>query len=221
MASHAVLPVAGWAAWDGDAAPDVSFVEPLLRRRLSHLDRIALHVLHACARQDEKASLVFASRHGELARSAELLAQLARDEVPSPMAFSLSVLNAAVGLYGIARADRSPSTAVSAGSATFPMALLEAASQAMTEPGATVLLAFADERPPEVYRGLVDAPRAAHAIGVRMQAGAEGVDMAWEPSEREEAEEAGPEGFLSCLRGGSPATWHGGGAAWRWSRHAA
>src|ERR1043166_10061890 len=109
-----VAPGGAWRAGEDEAAPPLGFIEPQLRRRLSLLDRIALHVAHACVKQGEAVRVVFASRHGELARSAELLAQLAAGAIASPMAFSLSVLNAAPGLYGIARKDRSASTALSA-----------------------------------------------------------------------------------------------------------
>jgi len=223
MDSQIALPVAACATWragDEEAAPSVGFIEPQLRRRLSLLDRIALHVAHSCVKNGEAVRVVFASRHGELARSAELLAQLASSEMPSPMAFSLSVLNAAPGLYGIARKDRSASTAVSAGVETLPMALIEAAAQAWAEPEVPVVVAFADEPPPSVYRSLVDRPRHAYAIGVRLQAGAERtVTMHWAPSERDDEPEAAPEAFRVCIESGIDTAWHGGGRAWHWTQH--
>ena len=224
MHSQIALPVAACAAWragEDEAAPPVGFIEPQLRRRLSLLDRIALHVAHACVKDGEAVRVVFASRHGELARSAELLAQLAAAEMPSPMAFSLSVLNAAPGLYGIARKDRSASTAVSAGAETFPMALIEAAAQAWGEPNVPVVVAFADEPPPAVYRALVDTPRRAHAIGVRLDARAakHSVTMRWTPSDRDEQPEAAPEAFRACVENGADTAWHGGGRAWHWTQH--
>jgi hypothetical protein len=173
MVDSILVPISKWATWGEEGCntqPQIGFIDALVRRRLSFLDRIALHVANACVAEGEPVHLVFASRHGELARSAELLAQLARGELPSPMSFSLSVLNAAAGLYGIARKDRSPATAVSAGEATFPLALLEGAAQALAYPEAAVVVAFADEPPPEVYRPLVDSPRAAQAIAVRREA---------------------------------------------------
>jgi hypothetical protein len=224
MDSQIALPVAAWAAWragEDEAAPPVGFIEPQLRRRLSLLDRIALHVAHACVKNGEAVRVVFASRHGELARSAELLAQLAAAEMPSPMAFSLSVLNAAPGVYGIARQDRSASTAVSAGAATLPMALIEAAAQAWAEPDVPVVVAFADEPPPAVYRALVDTPRRAYAMGLRLDArtAKRSVTMSWEPSERDEEPEAAPPALLACLENADDATWHGGGRAWHWTQH--
>lgn len=223
MHSQIALPVAActtWRAGEEEAAPPVGFIEPQLRRRLSLLDRIALHVAHACVKDGEAVRVVFASRHGELARSAELLAQLASSEMPSPMAFSLSVLNAAPGLYGIARKDRSASTAVSAGVETFPMALIEAAAQVRAEASVPVIVAFADEPPPAVYRALVDTPRHAYAIGVRLQAGADRtVTMQWAPSDRDDEPEAASDAFRACVENGIDTSWHGGGRGWHWTQH--
>ena len=223
MDSQVTLPVAAWAAWrptTSDASPQVGFIDPQVRRRLSLLDRIALHVTHACVKQGEAARLVFASRHGELGRSAELLTQLAADEVPSPMAFSLSVLNAGIGLYAIARKDRSASTAISSGNGSFPMALIEAAAQASSDAEGAVVCTFADEPPPAVYRELVDSPRAAYALAVRLEPNAthRAVRMRWEPSDVEDDAEAATEAFIACLEGGAAASWRGGGSAWHWTQ---
>jgi hypothetical protein len=164
---------------------------------------------------------VFASRHGELARSAELLAQLAHGELPSPMSFSLSVLNAAAGLYGIARKDRSPATAVSSGEATFPLALVEAAAQALSNPAAAVVLAFADEPPPAVYQPLVDSPRNAHAIAVRLEAKKpqRALDLSWSKGEGEDAPEEAVWRFARSLNDGRAGSWSANGQRWQWSFH--
>mgnify|MGYP002138405196 CR=1 FL=1 len=84
------LPVAGWNAWDGRAergthrGRELDQIEPLLRRRLSPLGRTALASAFACTRGESAVRMVFASRHGELARSADLLKAIARDEDLSP-----------------------------------------------------------------------------------------------------------------------------------------
>src|SRR5690242_17117038 len=204
MESQVALPVASWATWratDQEASPQVAFIDPQIRRRLSLLDRIALHVAHSCVRPGEQVRTIFASRHGELARSAELLGQLADDEGASPMAFSLSVLNAAVGLYGIARKDRSASTALASGEDTLPMALVEAAAQAWDGEASPVVLTYADEPPPAIYRTLVDSPRSAHALAVRLDASEarHTVVMSWRQSDAEDDPEAAPRAFLDCL----------------------
>lgn len=218
-----IVPVCSWATWGGkdcNTQPQVGFIEPLVRRRLSFLDRIALHVANACVSEGEPVRMVFASRHGELARSAELLAQLAVDELPSPMSFSLSVLNAAAGLYGIARKDRSPATAVSSGEATFPLALVEAAAQAWEQRDATVVLAFADEPPPPVYETLVDSPRGAHAIALRLDSREPrvAVRLSWSPGSGADDPEQAVWKFARCLTDGDPGSWSGPAHDWHWRR---
>ena len=219
-----LVPVSKWATWGDEGCspqPQVGFIEPLLRRRLSVLDRIALHVANACVSEGEPVHLVFASRHGELARTAELLTQIAADALPSPMGFSLSVLNAAAGLYGIARKDLSPATAVSAEEATFPLALVEAAAQAWSDPAASVVLAFADEPPPAVYQELVTTPRTAHGIGLRLEARAPKVkiEMSWSEGEGEGEQEAAVAAFMRCVTEGARTHWSGRGHTWRWVPH--
>ena len=219
-----VVPVSRWATWgeeESSAQPQVGFIEPLVRRRLSFLDRIALHVANACVAEGEQVHLVFASRHGELARSAELLAQLAAGELPSPMSFSLSVLNAAAGLYGISRKDRSPATAVSSGEATFPLALVEGAAQAQKNPDATVVVAFADEPPPDVYKSVVDSPRNAHAIAVRLEARKpqRAVDLSWSEGEGDDAPEEMVWRFARSLADGRAGSWSANGQRWQWRAH--
>lgn len=219
-----VLPVVAWATWGREQCnkqPEVSFIEPMIRRRLSFLDRIALHVANACVPEGKPVRLVFASRHGELARCAELLAQLAAEELPSPMAFSLSVLNAAPGLYGIARKDLSASTAISAEEASFPLALVEAAAQAWSDPDSPVVLAFADEPPPPAYQELVDTPREAHGIGLRLDARQPRlqVEMSWSAGSGEGGQEDAVLSFVSCLAEGARASWTGRGHTFSWSPH--
>jgi beta-ketoacyl synthase-like protein len=223
-AQSILVPVSRWATWgdkDCSTQPQIAFIEPLVRRRLSFLDRIALHVANACVAEGEPVHLVFASRHGELARSAELLAQLAAGELPSPMSFSLSVLNAAAGLYGIARKDRSPATAMSSGEATFPLALVEASAQALKNPQATVVLAFADEPPPAVYQTLVDSPRAAHAIALRLEArnATHAVELSWSSAEGEDAPEEAVWRFAHSLEQRKAGAWSNNGQQWQWRFH--
>ena len=51
-----LVPVSKWATWGEEGCspqPQVGFIEPLVRRRLSFLDRIALHVANACVAEGE------------------------------------------------------------------------------------------------------------------------------------------------------------------------
>jgi len=220
-------PVIRWMAWDAhpqrNAAPpssDLDFVEPLLRRRLSPLARMSLKVAHDCVRDLASVRMVYASRHGELNRTTEMLQDLAAGEPVSPASFSTSVLNASAGLFSIARQDRAPSTAVSAGEESFGFGLLEACLQLADRPQDPVLLVFADEPIPDIY-GEADAD-CAHAIGLLLGAGAQ-TSIAWSCAEHDGAASAEPQSraFLPVLRDGASASWRGDRRSWTWSREAA
>ena len=148
----------GWREWikgkrmsGFDKQPDVSFLPPLLRRRLDHVGRMALHVIWRCAEDHENLLLVYASRHGTLSRTVELLNDLARDEPLSPSTFSLSVHNSVAGLFSIFRSDTSPAIALAAGAMTLPAALLEGIG-ILGESGRPVLVVYADDLPPHEYQ---------------------------------------------------------------------
>ena len=135
-----------------------------MRRRLSTLSRVALKVAHECVAQ-EPARVVFASRHGELRRTTDILRAISAGEPVSPTAFSLSVLNAMTGVFGIARGDRSAASAISAGAETLGYALLEAHAQYAAQPGSPVLLVYADEPADPAYGTIEDeVPGGALAI---------------------------------------------------------
>jgi len=154
---HWTIPVARWSSWPAatSAAPDIGFIEPIVRRRLSTLSRVALKVAHDCVGMTE-ARVVFASRHGELRRTTDILRALSAGEPVSPTAFSLSVLNAMTGVFGIARGDRSAASAISAGPETLGYALLEAYAQYATQPASPVLLVYADEPADPAYGTIED-----------------------------------------------------------------
>lgn len=152
----------GWCAWlsgadshAADAQPDVNFLPPMLRRRLDRHGRMALHTAWPCAEGLDSVPFVFASRHGDLERTLELLTALGNHEVLSPTSFSLSVHNSTAGLFSIARRDRAPATALAAGADTLGMSLLEGAN--MIAAGAErVLVCYADDTVPEPYRPYIE-----------------------------------------------------------------
>ncbi len=152
-----VVSAEDWQAWAAGALPignatqnpAVDFIPAMQRRRLSRLSRFALSAANACA-GEQHLPTVFASRHGEIHRTVELLKELARHEPLSPMGFSLSVHNTASGLYSIATGNTAPSTAIAAGADTLPTAFIEAIGQLQYHE--RVLLVYAEEPLPEDYR---------------------------------------------------------------------
>ncbi len=216
-----VLPVAHWCAWGLEATPstpDVSFIEPGLRRRLSPLARSALAVAESVRPQDRPVRFVFASRHGELKRNAEMLQELADGQSPSPMNFSLSVLNAVAGLFGIAHHDHSASSAVSAGRDTVPLALLEGAVQAWLHPDEQVLVVCADEPPPELYAGLVDEPARPYALAVLLSARAAALHVraTWTRASDDAPTPSAAAAFIDCVEHRRAVHWTTADRAWTW-----
>lgn len=160
-AARLVLPVKRWMRWSGPASavPSPGSVDPMLRRRLSPQGRAALAMAGLCAEGHSSYRMVFASRHGELARTHGLIEALRAEcpDDPSPAAFTLSVLNSTPAIASIARKDRSPALAVSAGVDTCWLGLLESAL-AYEEGPDPVLLVCADAPIPAVFlHGQADA----------------------------------------------------------------
>lgn len=162
-----------WARWlDGDRGfpdsdtPSMDFMPPLQRRRLGPLARMGFRVLEDCLDEGRPPlPIVFASRHGDLKRSYDLLSAMARSEPLSPRDFSLSVHNATLGLYSIFRGNTRPSSAVAAGLDSLPAGLLEAVMQA-GEPERECLLVWVEDRIPAFYHRWIpeDSPVAGLAI---------------------------------------------------------
>lgn len=167
------LPIADWSAWAPglndqqawcdwaagkrqgahDGKPEIPFVEPMLRRRLGRLARMAIHTAHHCLGERPTVSVVFASRHGDLVKTLGMLEDLAAGEMPSPTAFSLSVNNASMGLFSILRGLHSQSTAIAACAESFGYGLLEALARLHASPAEPVLYVYADDDLPTLYAG--------------------------------------------------------------------
>jgi hypothetical protein len=115
---------------------------------------MALCTAWPCAEGLDSVQFVFASRHGALHRTVELLAALANGEMLSPTLFSLSVHNSVAGLFSIARGDRAPATAMAAGLDTLGLSILEGASM-IAEGAEQVLVTYTDDLVPPPYRTFV------------------------------------------------------------------
>ncbi|HJU84441.1 MAG TPA: beta-ketoacyl synthase chain length factor [Holophagaceae bacterium] len=196
--------------------PDLAFIEPLMRRRLSPLGRGMLHCAGRVAAGQGSLRSVFASRHGEPARTMPILADLAEGLETSPTQFSMNVHNAIAGIWSIVRHDRSPSTSLAAGAGTFAWGLLEAFAQHRLH-GGPVLYVYGDDRLPEPLVPYEPRQAPLHALALLLG----GPEAGWLRVGRDpEAEGAEPEEpqslhFLRAL-GGDGEPWVGPGGAWTW-----
>lgn len=221
---HWTIPVACWSSWPaaGGKTPELAFVEPIVRRRLSSLSKMALKVAHDCAAEHSAVRVVFASRHGELRRTTDILEDIAADQPVSPTAFSLSVLNAMTGIFGIARADKSPATAVSAGAETLGYALLEAHAQHCADPATPVLVVYADE-PADARYGAVEHEVAGGALAILLDAAAPAQLICGAAAAQDDVAlprfAAQGDALLHSLTARAGAAWEGLGRRWQWTWH--
>ncbi len=151
-----------WLAWSrGDLSlkrggePALRAMAPMLRRRAGFLSKMALEVAYRCLDKKTNVPMVFCSRHGESVRSVGLLSDLANGALLSPTSFSLSVHNAAAGLFSIARLDHAASTALAAGRSSVEHAVIEACGL-LSEGEPEVLLVVCDCPLPPVYADFED-----------------------------------------------------------------
>ena len=163
--------VASYAAWraegaDGTVAkPDVSFIPPLERRRLTGVERAALSVAWQ-VRPEGDVPVVFASRWGEIGVTVKLMTQFHADREMSPAGFSASVHNAAPGAFSLLTHNHAPYTAIAARERSLEAGLLEALTQ-----GAAVVFVFAEEATPAFYAPAFGPLQPACALAVRLEPG--------------------------------------------------
>ena len=167
-----------WQQWaygkrkpDTEGDPDVTFLPPMQRRRLSRFSKMALHVAQGCLGQDvTNVRSVFASRYGEQTTSLRLLKGVIDDEPLSPTAFSLSVHNTASGLFSITTQNHAPVTAIASRKDTFGYGWLEAARLLYLDAEKPVLLVMIDEPLSAVYRQYADEMEESYAFAFLLSA---------------------------------------------------
>lgn len=172
--------IKGWHFWPTEPGPDAgasdqTSVDPawpvlpqvpsMQRRRLSPLTKIAFDVAFSQA-IDAATPLVFASRHGDLPKTAELLLDVVQCQPLSPTQFALSVHNAIVGQYSIFQQHQAAHSSVAGGDSSLHYALLEAFGLLRQQDVTQVLVFYADLPVPELYRHFCQQPATAKAVAL-------------------------------------------------------
>ena len=160
----------------GDSAsPDISFIPPLERRRLTGVERAALSVAWQ-VRPEGEVPVVFASRWGEIGVTVKLMKQFHADHEMSPAGFSASVHNAAPGALSLLTHNHAPYTAIAARERSLEAGVLEALVQGTAVAGrppyrGPVVFVFAEEATPEFYAPEFGPLQGACALAVRLEPG--------------------------------------------------
>ncbi|MBS3797726.1 beta-ketoacyl synthase chain length factor [Pseudoalteromonas sp. BDTF-M6] len=149
-------------------ALDVSWVKPIQRRRLSHFAKMILSCAHQVNPEAQPMPIIFSSRHGDLHKTSDLLAQLQAREPLSPTQFGLSVHNAVAGLLSILTNNKAPIVALAGGSDSINSALCEAYMQLQDPEVERVMVIHADRALPELYQEFAYEPQLDHCVALVM-----------------------------------------------------
>ncbi|BED91156.1 hypothetical protein PspMM1_36240 [Pseudoalteromonas sp. MM1] len=130
--------------------------------------KMVLHSAHQVTNDKgyENMPVVFSSRHGDFHKTANLLSELAQQQLLSPTGFGLSVHNAAIGMYSIISGNTQPMNAIAAGKDSFACALIEAYIKLVEYKQPHILLVHTDESLPEPYTTFVDEAQITHSIAL-------------------------------------------------------
>jgi hypothetical protein len=174
---------AAWEAWSrapaplgAEGHPDAAFLPPMLRRRCTPLTRLVLTAAFGALPEEERPDVrtVFATRHGSINESIELLHQVVAGERLSPTKFSHTVHNAQAGLFCIAAGNRQASSSLAAGADTFACGWLEALTHLERDPETPVLLVVSDVPLDPTFAVLVREPPGAYGLGLLLARGGDG-----------------------------------------------
>ena len=102
---------------------DLSFIPPIVRRRMSTLDKLTLSTLNKTY-TDNIQYIVFSSRFGQVDRLLKIIDQYKEYKEVSPNAFSGSVHNYSVSFFLLNQKNAIPYTSLSASDHSISMGLL-------------------------------------------------------------------------------------------------
>lgn len=172
MINSQLLSIENYAVWTpqlpiSKSSTTQSITIPVtLKRRCSHLIKIALETANKAAGSNQIDYAIFCSQHGELNSTIDLLSDICQRTTLSPTKFSQSVHNTVAGLFCIIHQLHIDTISIAAHCNTFLMGMLEAFTWLKLNPGKTVLLAMFDGHPPEEYKKLKVAATTEYAIAM-------------------------------------------------------
>ena len=150
--------------------PKLAQIPAMQRRRLSPFAKITLHcALEAAGLFSSTVPSVFSSRHGDLAKTSQLIADVAAKEPLSPTQFGLSVHNAVGGLFSIYAGNKSPLTAISSGEDSFFIGLLDALAKLNANDYQQILFVYSENIVPTIYQPYIKQEEVAIACALLIE----------------------------------------------------
>ena len=148
-----------WQESTDEKLPDFSCIPPMMRRRMSNIEKIAVALAEKITQKSQNYTTVFASQFGEWGQTIQLIKQFFDEKEMSPAGFSNSVHNASAGLFSLMTKNTNSYTAIAAGKDTLEMAILKALTEKHD-----VLVVFAGEHNPDIYTPLLDTEHNAFGL---------------------------------------------------------
>ena len=160
-----------------DSAPELTYVSPLLKRRLSQLTRMTIEVVHRVLDAAPDSPLVFVSSCGESARQLQVDRMLIEDGQILPAPFSLSVFNASPAMATIALGMKGGYTALYPAGNLLAEAFAYGAAPILSGETESVILVVGDQKLPDEYKAVASSEddispyAAAFVLSSKKQAG--------------------------------------------------
>jgi hypothetical protein len=140
-------------------SPELSFTEPMFRRRLSQISKMTIQVLYDLQPFREDSKIVFVSFRGELNQQLKINSMLIEEQTVMPASFSLSVFNTPVALATIALNLRSGYTAIYPSEDNFYDGFSSAVAPLAASDTEEIIFVYADEFVPEEYQSIIQGTR--------------------------------------------------------------
>ena len=125
--------------------PELSFTEPMFRRRLSQISKMTIQVIHDLMPFSDDTKIFFLSFRGEISRQYQINKMLIEEKTLSPAAFSLSVFNAPAALASMALGLKGGYTAVYPGKNSFCTGIKGAIAALLGGASEELVFVYADE----------------------------------------------------------------------------
>jgi len=149
----------------GAKSPDLSFTEPMFRRRLSQISKMTIQVVHDLLPVAEDTKMIFLSFRGELSRQYTINKTFIEDNDIMPAAFSLSVFNAPPALASIAFSLKGGYSAIYPGGNSFAAGLSLAEAAFLGGKSEELIFVYADEEIPNEYNAIFPGTHLPLAFG--------------------------------------------------------
>ncbi|ASG68884.1 hypothetical protein fh0823_20120 [Francisella halioticida] len=131
---------------------NTSLIPTNIRRRCSRSSKIAISISLPQFNFQHIDAAVFASQHGELNNTINILKDISNNQILSPNSFSQSVHNTPSGLISAHKNLSIPFNSIAANKETFQMGLIDSITQ--LQDFNTVLLTVFDDNVPEIFNEL-------------------------------------------------------------------